>query len=111
MEAVGQEATKKTKLMLTNLERVIFDRCSETGDTAEQALQRDRVLHRQIVDFATKEVRQERVNARLENDNSWLKVQVSKLKAGVREPQDEPNALDDIAQNQAVAAQEESRGG
>lgn len=84
-------APKKEKLMLTDLERIVFERCLETGDTAKDSLEYDDKLHSSLLVVAYEGLRETRIQARLENDLSWVKQQVAKLRAGVRNPGDEPN--------------------
>lgn len=74
----------------TDLEKMIFDRCRETGYSVEATLETDEGLLDVIIEQITKNVRTELIQNRLGNDVGYLKQQVSKLKAGVREPADEP---------------------
>lgn len=83
-------APKKTKLMLTDLERIVEQACIETGDSPAVCLEHDEVLAQRIVAFVQGGIRTERIQARLDNNPVWLKDQIRKLKASVRERRDEP---------------------
>ena len=96
MQAVTEVAApKKTKLMLTDLERIVFEKCKQTGDTPQQALETDEDLRDELL--TKMPFREERIQARLDQEASWLKHQIAKLKAGVREPQDEPKGAEAIS--------------
>lgn len=96
---------KTPKLMLTDLERIVYDRCNETGDVPATALKYDTVLLRRIVQFVASDVRMDRITDRLERSVGWLKAQNARLRAGVRDPEDEPGVQDDLDRINAELAE------
>jgi hypothetical protein len=88
-----QAAAKTVKSpMLTKLERLVYDRCEITGDLPEDALAFDDVLHKLIVNEVCDGIRVERIATKLDGSAKYLKHQVEKLRAGVRNRCDEPDA-------------------
>lgn len=91
--AIGAAAApNRTRLMLTDDERLVFMRCSESGDTPEECLKFDDDIIEQVMSAFEKKIRLDRIRDRLERDPSWLRQQIAKLRAGVRERTDEPTA-------------------
>lgn len=71
------DAAKKVKSPILNmLEKAVFDRCRETGDSAEAALLNDPGVHMAITELVKKQVTVEKVQLKLNNDVVWLQRRV-----------------------------------
>ena len=69
-EAV-KAATKIKSPILNELEKLVYERCLETGESAEDALADDPGLHRKIVKALEEKVRAPRVQEKLEGRAEW----------------------------------------
>lgn len=81
-EAAKAAAVVKSPI-LTRLEKVIFDHLVETGQNVMEGLATDETLDTILINAALLELRQDRIQEKLETNATWLKKQFAKLKAGM----------------------------
>lgn len=88
--AAAAAPAKQKSPMLTALERVVYEHCIETGDTIEEG-KYSAGLQAAITTAVWDQLREERIDEKLNLSAVWLRQQLAKERAGVRRPQDEPN--------------------
>lgn len=72
--AIKEAAAVKPKSPILNeLEKLVYERCVETGETSEDALADDPALHVKIVRALEEKVRVPRVQQKLEENADWWK--------------------------------------
>lgn len=81
--AVKEAAAVKPKLpILTELERVVYARCVDTGDDPRMAMENDDKLHAYVLEEAASKLRMDKILLKLENNKDWLKKQIDRFRAG-----------------------------
>lgn len=87
--ALRTASTRAKSPVLTQLEKLVYDRCLETGYTAEEVLQ-DRVLAQRVLESLREDVRTERVQDKLNLHAGWLRDRLDFERSCVRRPEHEP---------------------
>lgn len=72
------------------MEMFMFNRCRDTGYSYNDCLAHDDDLIDKLLEDLAASVRGHLIQERLEQDPKWLKTQLDNLRAGVRNPGDEP---------------------
>jgi hypothetical protein len=73
-EVTNTAPAKPKSPILSKLEKIVYERCVSTGETAENALADDSTLHSRICTEACAAVKMEKVQRKLEENASWWKT-------------------------------------